>query len=132
MFKKPLLQFWPSSFNISLVWFLNLFGAKVMTSSLPKVQQAPQSRNFREKLLWRRAPNFVWNESFIIGLTWTHNHLAQCYSNFQLPVFYWKYSAKIVIKIKMFRQFWFKAITMESNNFFLSKTLLLMIAIVAK
>ena len=34
------LQLWPSIFSVSLDWFLNLFGVKVLISSIPKVQQA--------------------------------------------------------------------------------------------
>ena len=40
------LQLWPGSFNLSLAWFLNLFGVKVLILSLPKVLQATLSGIF--------------------------------------------------------------------------------------
>ena len=40
----------PSSFNVSLVWFLNLFGVKVRISNLPKVQQVTIT-----EFLWKCA-----------------------------------------------------------------------------
>ena len=44
------LQLWPSSFNVPLVWFLNLFGVKAQIWNLPKVQQVTI-----RKFLWKRA-----------------------------------------------------------------------------
>ena len=34
-----MLELQLSNFNVSLVWFLNLFGVKVLISSLPNIQQ---------------------------------------------------------------------------------------------
>ena len=42
------LELRSSNFNVSLVWFLNLLGVKVLISSLPKVQQA-----YITKILWK-------------------------------------------------------------------------------
>ena len=33
-------ELWSSNFNMSLVWLLNLFGVKVLISSIPNIQQA--------------------------------------------------------------------------------------------
>ena len=46
-----------SNFNVLSVWFLNLFGIKVLISSLPNIQA--QLGNFCGKLSWRRAPQFL-------------------------------------------------------------------------
>ena len=48
------LELRSSNFNVSSVWFLNLFGIKVLISSLPKIYK-PQLGNFCEKLFQRRA-----------------------------------------------------------------------------
>ena len=65
------LPFWSSSFNVSLDWFLNLLGFKVLISRLPQVQQVIIG-NFRENISQKRLLIWVWNKSFIIELQWTH------------------------------------------------------------
>ena len=57
------LQLWASIFNVSLDWFLNIFGVNGLISNIPKVQHLG---DFREKSLHWRAQIFVWNKSFII------------------------------------------------------------------
>ena len=56
------LQLWPSSFNASLVSFLNLFDVKVRISNLPKVQQV----TIRE-FLWKRTE--VESNNFFVNQT---------------------------------------------------------------
>ena len=66
------LELQSSNFNVSLVWFLNLFGVKVLISSSPNIQQTTIG-NFCGKLLQGRAPICLWNKNFLIELLWTHN-----------------------------------------------------------
>ena len=68
------LQLWPSSFNVSLDWLLNVFCVKVMISSIEKIQQATL-KEFSNKPLHRRATIVVWNKSFRRGLLWAHKYL---------------------------------------------------------
>ena len=51
LFKKSCrwLQLWPSSFNVSLAWFLKPFGLKVRISNLPKVQQITVRKFLRNR-----------------------------------------------------------------------------------
>ena len=65
------LELRSSNFNVSSVWFLNLFGIKVLISSLPKIYK-PQLGNFCKKLFQRRALICLQNKNFFIELLWAH------------------------------------------------------------